>query len=51
MFFNLMELEDQVTFVTEFKKRFPDRILFVNAFDTAIDPLATQVVPVGEASS
>ncbi len=51
MFFNLMELDDQVAFVTEFKKRFPDRILFVNAFDTAIDPLATQVVPVGEASS
>jgi ABC-type iron transport system FetAB ATPase subunit len=51
MFFNLMELDDQVAFVTEFKRRFPDRILFVNAFDTAIDPLATQVVPVGEASS
>jgi ABC-type multidrug transport system fused ATPase/permease subunit len=51
MFFNLMELEDQVAFVSEFKKRFPDRILFVNAFDTAIDPLATQVVPVGEAGA
>ena len=51
MFFNLMELEDQITFVTEFKKRFPGRILFVNAFDTAIDPFATQVVPVGEAGS
>ncbi len=51
MFFNLMELDDQVAFVTEFKRRFPDRILFVNAFDTAIDPLATQVVPVGEASA
>lgn len=51
MFFNLMELEDQVTFVTEFKKRFPDRILILNAFDTAIDPLVTRIVSVGEASA
>ncbi len=31
MFFNLMELEDQVAFVKEFKARFPDRILLINA--------------------
>ncbi|MGE5266395.1 MAG: ABC transporter transmembrane domain-containing protein [Deltaproteobacteria bacterium] len=51
MFFNLMELEDQVTFVTEFKRRFPDRILILNAFDTAIDPLVTRIVSVGEAGA
>jgi ABC-type thiamine transport system ATPase subunit len=51
MFFNLMELEDQVTFVTEFKKRFPDRILILNAFDTAIDPLVTRIVSVRGASA
>jgi ABC-type uncharacterized transport system YnjBCD ATPase subunit len=51
MFFNLMELDDQVAFVTEFKKRFPDRILILNAFDTAIDPLVTRIVSVGEAGA
>jgi hypothetical protein len=51
MFFNLMEIADQVTFVTEFKRRFPDCILIINAFDTAIDPLASRIVQVrGDAS-
>ena len=47
MFFNLMELEDQVTFVREFKARFPNRILIINAFDDAIDPLVSRIVSVG----
>jgi ABC-type multidrug transport system fused ATPase/permease subunit len=51
MFFNLMEIEDQVTFVQEFKRRFPDRILVLNAFDPVIDPLIDRVVSVGEAVS
>jgi len=51
MFFNLMEIADQVTFVTEFKRRFPDCILIINAFDMAIDPLASRIVQVrGDAS-
>lgn len=50
MFFNMMETNDQVTFVTEFKKRFPDRILIVNAFDTAIDSLVSRIVQVGGAA-
>ncbi len=51
MFFNLMEIEDQVTFVTEFKRRYPDRILIINAFDASIDSLASRVVTVREALS
>ena len=50
MFFNLMELDDQVEFVSEFKKRFPDRILILNAFEGVIDPLLTKIVKVREVS-
>jgi ABC-type thiamine transport system ATPase subunit len=48
MFFNLMELDEQVEFVTEFKRRFPDRILILNAFEGVIDPLLTKIVQVRE---
>lgn len=46
MFFNLLELEDQVTFLREFKARFPERILIVNAFDPAIDKEFSRIVTV-----
>lgn len=46
MFFNLLELEDQVTFLREFKARFPERILIVNAFDPAIDKEFSRIVAV-----
>lgn len=48
MFFNLMELDEQVEFVTEFKRRFPDRILILNAFEGVIDPHLTKIVQVRE---
>ena len=46
MFFNLMEADDQITFIREFKTRFPDRILMINSFDTAIDPYITRAVKI-----
>jgi hypothetical protein len=46
MFFNLMEADDQITFIREFKTRFPDRILMINSFDTAIDPYVTRAVKI-----
>ncbi len=46
MFFNLMEADDQITFIREFKARFPDRILMINSFDAAIDPYVTRAVKI-----
>lgn len=48
MFFNLMNVVDQIVFVREFKQRFPDRILLLHSFDTAIDPYVTRVVKLRE---
>lgn len=49
-FFNSMESADQVAFVRHFKESFPDRILVVHSFETAIDPHVSQVVYVKEVS-
>jgi ABC-type transport system involved in cytochrome c biogenesis ATPase subunit len=46
MFFNMMEVDDQITFLREFRTRFPERILVLNAFDPAIDPHLSRVVTV-----
>lgn len=46
MFFNLMEADDQITFIREFKARFPDRILIIHSFDSAIDPYITRSVKI-----
>jgi ABC-type multidrug transport system fused ATPase/permease subunit len=48
MFFNMMDVVDQIVFVREFKQRFPDRILLIHSFDAAIDPYITRVVKLKE---
>jgi ABC-type transport system involved in cytochrome c biogenesis ATPase subunit len=50
MFFNLMELSDQMAFVQEFRKRFPDKVLIINSFDKEIDPFVTKIVQLREKS-
>jgi ABC-type transport system involved in cytochrome bd biosynthesis fused ATPase/permease subunit len=46
LFFNLLETEDQIAFLREFKERFPKRILIINAFDPAIDKELSRIVTV-----
>ncbi len=46
LFFNMLETEDQIAFLREFKERFPKRILIINAFDPAIDKELSRIVTV-----